>query len=187
MFLNFSRCYTISYKENLKGTHKSYLERLTLQLKAAGIETVATIINYDLPNNYYTFTNPNNVGWLGDKIQIALENSPYLDTLIAFLGQNVDRWVTFESIGQEIIYGYGDKNYPPSRFDYAQSTSHIFTAAHNIMKAHKFIYEKFKNEGIQNVGIGIEGLEYSQPADPENQKGFGFKIYGNSLRFSSGT
>ena len=43
-----------------------------MQLKAAGIETVATIINYDLPNVYYEFTNPNNVGWLGDKIQIAL-------------------------------------------------------------------------------------------------------------------
>ena len=43
-----------------------------MQLKAAGIETVATIINYDLPNVYYEFTNPNNIGWLGDKIQIAL-------------------------------------------------------------------------------------------------------------------
>ena len=93
--------------------------------------------------------------------------------MIESLGQNVDRWVTFESIGQEIIYGYGDKNYPPSRFDYPQSTSHIFTAAGNIMKTHKFIYEKFKNAGIQNVGIGIEGLEYSQPADHENQKGIG--------------
>ena len=93
--------------------------------------------------------------------------------MIESLGQNVDRWVTFESIGQEIIYGYGDKNYPPSRFDYPQSTSHIFTAAGNIMKTHKFIYEKFKNAGIQNVGIGIEGLEYSQPADNENQKGIG--------------
>jgi len=93
--------------------------------------------------------------------------------LIESLGQNVDRWVTFESIGQEIIYGYGDKNYPPSRFDYPQSTSHIFTAAGNIMKAHIFIYEKFKNAGIQNVGIGIEALEYSQPADHENQKGIG--------------
>ena len=51
---------------------QSYLEELTIQLKAAGIETVATIINYDLPNVYYEFTNPNNVGWLGDKIQIAL-------------------------------------------------------------------------------------------------------------------
>jgi len=49
-----------------------YLEELTMQLKAAGIETVATIINYDLPNVYYEFTNPNNIGWLGDKIQIAL-------------------------------------------------------------------------------------------------------------------
>ena len=93
--------------------------------------------------------------------------------MIESLGQNVDRWVTFESIGQEIIYGYGDKNYPPSRFDYPQSTSHIFTAAGNIMKTHKFIYEKFKNAGIENVGIGIEGLEYSQPADNENQKGIG--------------
>ena len=101
------------------------------------------------------------------------ENAPYLDTLIESLGQNVDRWVTFESIGQEIIYGYGDKNYPPSRFDYPQSTSHIFTAAGNIMKTHKFIYDKFKNAGIQNVGIGIEALEYSQPADHENQKGIG--------------
>ena len=101
------------------------------------------------------------------------ENAPYLDTLIESLGQNVDRWVTFESIGQEIIYGYGDKNYPPSRFDYPQSTSHIFTAAGNIMKTHKFIYDKFKNAGIENVGIGIEGLEYSQPADNENQKGIG--------------
>jgi beta-glucosidase/6-phospho-beta-glucosidase/beta-galactosidase len=90
--------------------------------------------------------------------------------LIESLGQSVDRWVTFESIGQEIIYGYGDKNYPPSRFDYPQSTSHIFTAAGNIMKTHKFIYDKFKNAGIQNVGIGIEALEYSQPADHENQK-----------------
>ena len=53
-------------------SRKRYLERLTLQLKAAGIETVATIINYDLTNNFYDFTNPNNVGWLGDKIQIAL-------------------------------------------------------------------------------------------------------------------
>ena len=169
-----------------------------MQLKAAGIETVATIINYDLPNVYYEFTNPNNIGWLGDKIQIALgsvfipdsrelfkikkrryktkqENSPYLDTLIESLGQYVDRWVTFESIGQEIIYGYGDKNYPPSRFDYPQSTSHIFTAAGNIMKTHKFIYDKFKNAGIQNVGIGIEALEYSKPADNENQKGIGLK------------
>ena len=48
------------------------MEELTTQLKAAGIETVATIINYDLPNVYYEFPNPNNVGWLGDKIQIAL-------------------------------------------------------------------------------------------------------------------
>ena len=95
--------------------------------------------------------------------------------MIESLGQNVDRWVTFESIGQEIIYGYGDKNYPPSRFDYPQSTSHIFTAAGNIMKTHKFIYDKFKNAGVQNVGIGIEALEYSQPADHENQKGIGLK------------
>ena len=61
-----------------------------MQLKAAGIETVATIINYDLPNVYYEFTNPNNIGWLGDKIQIALGSVFIPDSRELFKIKNVD-------------------------------------------------------------------------------------------------
>ena len=77
------------------------------------------------------------------------------------------RWVTFENIQKEILYGYQDTNiYPPTQV--IATTNQIIEAFRNVLQVHNYIYEKMSEAGY-TCGIGIEALEHARPANAESE------------------
>ena len=88
-----------------------YLELLQ-KLKDNGIEIVATLESWDLPDEFFQ---NGKEGWASDETVdrfVVFAKSCYTQ-----FGRLVDRWLPITNIEKSIFLGYANHNYPPANLD----------------------------------------------------------------------
>ena len=130
---------------------------------------IKPLLSYDLPERFYEELADSDgdwtkSGWLSDNVLQDLQKTSYIEYLIEKFGHRVEekvsigqqkndsnwsieyhfrnlskRWVTFENIQKEILYGYQDTNiYPPTQV--IASTNQIIEAFRNVLQVRVLIF-----------------------------------------------
>ncbi|XP_072253761.1 lactase/phlorizin hydrolase-like [Leuresthes tenuis] len=141
-----------------------YYDKLINALIEYGIQPVATLYHWDLPQALQ-----NSGGWTNPAIVEAFKD--YADFCFSRFGDRVKTWNTFSSPWVVSHAGYGTGEHPPGVKDYAVAS---FQVTHNILKSHAeawHVYnDKYRNTQGGKVGIALnsdwaEPMNKSRPED----------------------
>lgn len=139
-----------------------YYDNLINALLAGGIEPVATLYHWDLPQNLQDKYG----GWESDELA-AIFNT-YADICFEKYADRVKMWITFNEPYVVCWLGYGINVFAPGIYDPGEAP---YRAAHTIIKAHAMAYNTYqaKYKATHNGLVSITlSTDYGLPDDPEN-------------------
>ncbi|CAG5865922.1 unnamed protein product [Menidia menidia] len=138
-----------------------YYDKLINALIENGIQPVATLYHWDLPQALQ-----DNGGWNNTSIVEAFKD--YADFCFSRFGDRVKTWNTFSSPWVVSHAGYGTGEHPPGVKDYAFSS---YQVTHNILKSHAeawHVYnDKYRNTQGGKVGIALNS-DWAMPMNETN-------------------
>ncbi|XP_068602674.1 lactase/phlorizin hydrolase-like [Brachionichthys hirsutus] len=136
-----------------------YYDKLIDALVESGIDPVATLYHWDLPQELQ-----DNGGWTNASIIEAFKD--YADFCFARFGDRVKTWNTFSSPWVVSHAGYGTGEHPPGEKDYVVSS---YQVTHNILKSHAEAWHVYndKHRKTQGGKVGIAlNSDWAEPFDP---------------------
>uniref|UniRef100_A0A8C6L0B8 Lactase n=1 Tax=Nothobranchius furzeri TaxID=105023 RepID=A0A8C6L0B8_NOTFU len=157
--ISWARIFPSGYSDSLSRKGIFYYEKLIDALVDSGIQPVATLYHWDLPQALQ-----DNGGWTNSSIVEAFKK--YADFCFGRFGNKVKTWNTFSSPWVVSHAGYGTGEHPPGVKDHAASS---YQATHNILKSHAeawHIYnDNYRGTYGGKVGIALNS-DWAQPKDP---------------------
>jgi beta-glucosidase len=122
-----------------------FYDRLVDGLCEAGIEPMATLYHWDLPQAL-----EDEGGWPEEKL--AAYYADYGECVFKALGDRVKRWITFNEPWVFVWLGYGLGIHAPGRGDRAEA----LRAGHNVLRAHGMAVERLRALDAQaEVGLTL--------------------------------
>ncbi|XP_069010889.1 lactase/phlorizin hydrolase [Embiotoca jacksoni] len=136
-----------------------YYDELINALIESGIQPVATLYHWDLPQALQDYG-----GWTNASIIEAFKD--YADFCFSRFGDRVKTWNTFSSPWVVSHAGYGTGEHPPGVKDYVVSS---YQVTHNMIKSHAeawHVYnDKYRKTQGGKVGIALNS-DWVEPMDP---------------------
>lgn len=133
-----------------------FYDRLVDELCAAGIEPMATLYHWDLPQ-----TLEDRGGWTAR--DTAEHFASYSAAVHQRLGDRVQLWTTLNEPWCSAFLGYGNGVHAPGRTD----TSAALAAAHHLLLGHGLATAALRAQGAQTVSITLN-MAPVVPADPND-------------------
>jgi len=144
---------------NEKGVE--YYKNLISELKNAGIEPLATLYHWDLPQALQEmggWQNKSSADWFEEYAQVVFER----------FGDDVKMFLTFNEPKETSIQGFETGTMAPGMKGKGDL---VYIAAHNQIRAHgrayKLYKEKFADKQKGRVGITLN-TDWAEPLEPEN-------------------
>jgi beta-glucosidase len=136
-----------------------FYDRLVDTLLEAGINPMATLYHWDLPQ-----TLEDRGGWVSR--DTAYHFTDYASVVHARLGDRVRTWTTLNEPWCSAFLGYASGEHAPGRTEPASA----FTAAHHLMLAHGLAANALRSAGAREVSIALNLFPLSprDPADPHD-------------------
>ncbi|XP_030643198.1 lactase-phlorizin hydrolase-like [Chanos chanos] len=161
--ISWARIFPNGRKESFQEKGAQYYDKLIDTLIQSGVEPVATLYHWDLPQALQDLG-----GWTSDTIVEAFRD--FADFCFSRYGSRVKTWNTFSSPWVVSNYGYGTGQHPPSIKDPVVAS---FQVTHNILKSHAeawHIYnDKYRKQQGGRVGIALNS-DWAEPRVPANQQ-----------------
>ena len=133
-----------------------FYDRLVDQLHGAGVQPVAALYHWDLPQALQEVG-----GW--PNREVADRFADYARLMFDTLGDRVATWDTHNEPRVAAFLGYGDGIFAPGIADYTQA----YQAAHHLLLAHGNAVQVFRQGGYRGqIGIILDS-EYSLPASDD--------------------
>ncbi|XP_069134731.1 LOW QUALITY PROTEIN: lactase/phlorizin hydrolase-like [Argopecten irradians] len=145
--LSWSRILPRGLKTEINSEGVKYYHRLIDALQEANIQPIVTLFDNDFPQALQ-----NNGGWL---------NASMVDRFVDYAricfneyGNKVKMWYTMDDPQALAVSGYGEAKSPPR---ISGIGTNVYTAAHNLIKAHASAYHVYDSEfrQSQNGSVGI--------------------------------
>jgi len=133
-----------------------FYDRLADELCAAGIDPVATLYHWDLPQ-----TLEDQGGWTAR--DTASHFAEYAAAVYARLGDRVGTWTTLNEPFCSAFLGYAAGVHAPGR----QEPGASFAAVHHLLLAHGLGARALRAAGARTVGVTVN-LSPVTPADPDS-------------------
>ena len=127
---------------NVRGL--DFYERLVDKLLERGIEPVATLYHWDLPEAL-----ENNGGWLNRATSFAF--AEYAEVVVRRLGDRVARWITLNEPWCSAYLGYGTGVHAPG----LRSMDAAVTAGHHLLLAHGLAVPRLRALAGPAARVGI--------------------------------
>ncbi len=121
-----------------------YYNNLIDELIANGIEPVATLYHWDLPQDLQD----EKEGWLNPDIATYFEQ--YAKVLFENFGDRVKKWITLNEPWVVALHGYGDGSKAPGIS--GSSEGKEYRAAHNLIRAHAKAYRLYHRDFANQTG-----------------------------------
>ncbi|XP_030643500.1 lactase-phlorizin hydrolase-like [Chanos chanos] len=161
--ISWARIFPNGRKESFQEKGAQYYDKLIDTLIQSGVEPVATLYHWDLPQALQDLG-----GWTSDTIVEAFRD--FADFCFSRYGSRVKTWNTFSSPWVVSNYGYGTGQHPPSIKDPVVAS---FQVTHNILKSHAeawHIYnDNYRKQQGGRVGIALNS-DWAEPRVPANQQ-----------------
>lgn len=138
----------------------AYYNKLINKIVEYGIEPVATMYHYDLPQELQKF------GGLANSVFVGYFES-YANLLYQRFGDRVKRWITFNEPTVFCLKGYGMATAPPM---VAANGTGEYLCANNVLKAHAAAYRLYKKRYADqfNGKVGITLTSWYYYSDTNN-------------------
>ncbi|XP_041856893.1 lactase-phlorizin hydrolase-like [Melanotaenia boesemani] len=157
--ISWARIFPSGHKSSQSEKGALYYDNLINALKEYGIEPVATLYHWDLPQALQ-----DSGGWNNTSIVEAFKD--YADFCFSRFGDRVKTWNTFSSPWVVSHAGYGTGEHPPGVKDYVVSS---YQVTHNVLKSHAeawHIYnDKYRQTQGGKVGIALNS-DWAEPLNP---------------------
>ncbi|MBN2860662.1 MAG: beta-glucosidase [Sphaerochaetaceae bacterium] len=138
---------------NVNAEGIAYYRNLIDELHAAGIEAVATLYHWDLPQDL-----EDTGGWLNR--DTALRFAEYAEVCYSAFGSSIDMWITLNEPWCAAVLGYGTGLHAPGKHD----LSLAWQAGYNLLYAHGLALQRYRTHSL-NAPIGITlNIETPRPA-----------------------
>lgn len=121
-----------------------HYDRAVDEMLARGIEPMATLFHWDLPQAL-----EDRGGWLNR--DTAFHFADYADVVFERLGDRVPKWLTLNEPWTVVGQGYSRGVHAPGRRDYASAG----TAIHHLLLGHGLAVGRFREHGFASAQIGI--------------------------------
>lgn len=124
-----------------------YYSRLVDKLLEHGIQPLATLYHWDLPealDEQGGWANAESADWFAD----------YAQLLIHSLGDRVDMWITVNEPWVVVDQGYVQGNMAPGRRDWSEAAA----VSRNVLRAHGAAVDRFRHAGDFRVGLAVNLL-----------------------------
>ncbi|XP_075334602.1 lactase/phlorizin hydrolase-like [Odontesthes bonariensis] len=159
--ISWARIFPTGHKGSQSEKGALYYDKLINALIEYGIQPVATLYHWDLPQALQ-----GNGGWTNPAIVEAFKD--YADFCFSRFGDRVKTWNTFSSPWVVSHAGYGTGEHPPGVKDYAVAS---YQVTHNILKSHAeawHVYnDKYRNTQGGKVGIALNS-DWAEPMNKSN-------------------
>jgi beta-glucosidase len=139
---------------NVKGV--DFYDRLTDELLGKGIDPVATLYHWDLPQTLEDLG-----GWANRLTAEAF--AEYAQIMYAKLGDRVGTWTTLNEPWCSAYLGYASGRHAPGR----QEPAAAFAAVHHLLLGHGLATRALRSAGARSVSITLNP-SVTFPVDPEN-------------------
>src|SRR3954471_12497673 len=139
---------------NVKGL--DFYDRLTDELLGKGIDPVATLYHWDLPQTLEDLG-----GWANRLTAEAF--AEYAQIMYAKLGDRVDTWTTLNEPWCSAYLGYASGRHAPGR----QEPAAAFAAVHHLLLGHGMAARALRSAGARTVSITLNP-SVTFPVDPES-------------------
>ncbi|XP_072253764.1 lactase/phlorizin hydrolase-like [Leuresthes tenuis] len=162
--ISWARIFPTGHRGSQSEQGALYYDKLINALIEYGIQPVATLYHWDLPQALQ-----DSGGWTNPAIVEAFKD--YADFCFSRFGDRVKTWNTFSSPWVVSHAGYGTGEHPPGVKDHAVAS---YQVTHNILKSHAeawHVYnDKYRNTQGGKVGIALnsdwaEPMNKSRPED----------------------
>ncbi|KAM9851169.1 lactase/phlorizin hydrolase-like [Aulostomus maculatus] len=157
--ISWARLFPSGHRSSQSERGALYYDQLINALIESGIQPVATLFHWDLPQDLQ-----DEGGWTNASIVGAFKD--YADFCFSRFGDRVKTWNTFSSPWVVSHAGYGTGEHPPGVKDYVVAS---YQVTHNIIKSHAeawHIYnDKYRTRQRGNVGIALNS-DWAEPLDP---------------------
>uniref|UniRef100_A0A3Q3B8J2 Lactase n=1 Tax=Kryptolebias marmoratus TaxID=37003 RepID=A0A3Q3B8J2_KRYMA len=157
--ISWARIFPSGHRDSQSKKGALYYDKLINALIESGIQPVATLYHWDLPQALQ-----DNGGWTNASIVEAFKD--YADFCFAKFGDRVKTWNTFSSPWVVSHAGYGTGEHPPGIKDYVVSS---YEVTHNLLKSHAeawHVYnDKYRKSQRGKVGIALNS-DWAQPMNP---------------------
>ena len=124
----------------------AYYNKLIDSLQAAGIQGLATLYHWDIPQ----YLDENMGGWLNRDIVSYFEE--YADVCFQAFGDRVKYWLTFNEPRSFTILGYGNGMHAPGRCSdrsicaEGDSTTEPYITSHNVLRSHAAVVHLYRQK-----------------------------------------
>jgi len=139
---------------NVKGL--DFYDRLTDELLGKGIDPVATLYHWDLPQTLEDLG-----GWASRSTAEAF--AEYAQIVYAKLGDRVGTWTTLNEPWCSAYLGYASGRHAPGR----QEPGAAFAAVHHLLLGHGLAARALRSAGARTVSITLNP-SVTFPVDPES-------------------
>ncbi|XP_056145398.1 lactase/phlorizin hydrolase [Lampris incognitus] len=162
--ISWARIFPSGHQGSQSDKGALYYDKLINALIDSGIEPVATLHHWDLPQELQDYG-----GWTNASIIEAFKD--YADFCFSRFGDRVKTWNTFSSPWVVSHAGYGTGEHPPGIKDYVVSS---YQATHNMLKSHAEAWHVYndkhrkKQEGKVGIALISDWAEPMDPSRPEN-------------------
>ncbi|KAM4731306.1 lactase/phlorizin hydrolase-like [Anableps anableps] len=156
--ISWARIFPSGHRDSQSEKGALYYDNLINALIESGIQPVATLYHWDLPQALQ-----DNGGWTNPSIVAAFKD--YADFCYSRFGNRVKNWNTFSSPWVVSHAGYGTGEHAPGVKDYVTAS---YQVTHNILKSHAEAWHVYndnyrKTQGGK-VGIALNS-DWAQPTD----------------------
>lgn len=122
--ISWARIFPLGHRDSQSKKGTMYYDKLINTLIESGIQPVATLYHWDLPQALQ-----DSGGWTNESIVEAFKD--YADFCFARFGDRVKTWNTFSSPWVVSHAGYGIGEHPPGIKDYAVSSYQVKYCSHD--------------------------------------------------------
>ncbi|KAM4731093.1 lactase/phlorizin hydrolase-like [Anableps anableps] len=156
--ISWARIFPSGHRDSQSEEGALYYDNLINALIESGIQPVATLYHWDLPQALQ-----DNGGWTNPSIVAAFKD--YADFCYSRFGNRVKNWNTFSSPWVVSHAGYGTGEHAPGVKDYVTAS---YQVTHNILKSHAeawHVYnDNYRKTQAGKVGIALNS-DWAQPTD----------------------
>ncbi|KAF7241753.1 Lactase-phlorizin hydrolase [Varanus komodoensis] len=164
--ISWPRIFPNLNKNSLNSRAVDYYNKLIDSLVDSGIEPMATLFHWDLPQALQELG-----GWQNESIISAFQD--YADFCFTTFGDRVKYWITFHEPWVISYAGYGTGQHPPGIVDPGVTS---YKTAHVILKAHAQVWHLYdsryrpKQHGKVGIALNSDWAEPKTLGSPEDLK-----------------